>query len=98
MSLLAAFAGHGNLTTRAFSVTAQRSWQLRWSYACRAGRRGDSFRFRVATEGKRGGLLGPEIGQTGPSGHGVSVHEPDAARHYLVVRSTCAWTVQVTSG
>jgi hypothetical protein len=102
--LLAAFAGSGNVTTRPFGITAGRSWQLRWSYACPADRAGGSFSLRDATKSLLGrllgpdSLLGPDVVHTGPAGHGAQVLlYPGTVQHYLIVVSTCAWTVQVTT-
>jgi hypothetical protein len=89
--VLAAFSGQGNRTTRHFRVRAHARWELRWSYSCPAGVADGQLVVEDAGAAGRGGA---SIDQTGISGAGSIWLGPGKATHYLIVISTCSWSMK----
>jgi hypothetical protein len=90
--MVAAFAGYGDRTSRAFRLDKTAAWQLHWSYTCPARLRAGLL--VVAVAGAR--AVGATIRQSGPGGHGATSIGPDGQTHRLVVISSCSWTMKVT--
>ena len=86
------FRGTGNQTTRLFTVAPRHRWNLRWSYAC-PGRGADGH--LLVREGDAGSV-GVSVSASGAAGAGSTWTYSQAARHYLVVITNCAWTIRVT--
>jgi len=94
--LVVSFAGRGNLTTPHFKVSAGRTWELQWSYSCRAGQ--PEGRLVVAdASGQPVGQpsVAASFDQLGFGGNGSTWLSPNGATHYLVVTSNCDWTMKV---
>ncbi|HEU5420529.1 MAG TPA: hypothetical protein VFV41_22775 [Streptosporangiaceae bacterium] len=92
-TVLRAFAGTGNRTTGAFSVTAPGRWDLHWSFQCapRAPRGG-----LIIREGG-GGHDGLSVDAAGSAGTGSTSTYSATASHYLVIITSCSWKVRVVS-
>ncbi len=90
--VLAHFSGHGNRTTRHFSVAARRL-QLQWSYSCspKAG----IAQFELLANLAADRALSPSIDNYGASGHGTVTLQATGQQHYLMVKSACSWRVSV---
>jgi hypothetical protein len=89
---LAAFSGHGDMTTRTFRIAAGASWQVRWSYGCGSAIRAGLF--VVEDAGRR--AVGASITESGEAGRGITSLRPGARGHHLIVISNCSWTMKVT--
>ena len=94
--VLATFAGSGNMITPDFKVRAGVRWELRYSYTCPAGAQAGQL---IVAEGSGASVsppaVGPNINASGISGDGSTWLSPDGANHYLMVISTCSWTMEV---
>jgi|HubBroStandDraft_2_1064218.scaffolds.fasta_scaffold200279_1 hypothetical protein len=89
--VVAAFSGRGNLTTGHFRVRPHARWELRWSYSCPAGITEGQL---VVADAGASGHGGASIDQTGISGAGSIWLGPGKTTHYLVVISTCSWSMK----
>ena len=87
--VLATFTGRGNRTTPTFTVRAHDRWQLRWSYRC-PGHPGQL----IVADSDGAGTSGASIDQTGIGGTGSTWLTSSRSRHYLIVISTCSWTMK----
>lgn len=92
---VALFTGRGGRITRRFWVTARVPWHLQWSYSCPRGRNGqlvveDTSGASTGTTG-----LGASISDSGAAGHGTTRFDPSGRSHYLIVLSSCNWTMKV---
>jgi hypothetical protein len=91
-------ASHIDLTgtgTRALpKLAATGDWDLTWSYDC--ARAGGTGEFAVRTYAESGGadVADPPVKNAGPKGSGVA-HYHEGGTKYLVVSSTCEWSVKV---
>jgi hypothetical protein len=88
-----AFAGTGNQTTGQFLVAAHSRWELQWSYTCATHSPGARL---VIREGNAAGG-GVSVAAMGAAGHGSTWSYSDTAAHYLVVLTSCAWSVEVVA-
>lgn len=86
------FRGTGNQTTRLFTVAPRHRWDLRWSYACPGRRPAGHLLIREGDAGR----VGVSVSASGAAGAGSTWTYSQAARHYLVVITNCAWTIRVT--
>lgn len=93
--VLALFSGHGDQTTRRFSVRAGVRWQLRWEYRCPAGQQTGEFIVDRTDIGPGEMSRGASIKESAPIGKGSTWLKAGGAIHSLVVISTCTWTMQV---
>lgn len=83
-------SGGGNTTTDAF--TTGLNWTLHFTYACP-----DSGAFRVVEHtGAQIGL--PIVDTSGPDGQAKTYVANSPGSHYLVVSTTCQWTLAVVNG
>jgi hypothetical protein len=89
---IAAFSGHGDLTTAQFRLGTVADWQITWSYSCPAGLTDALLVVQVAAPG----ALSTTISEAGLAGHGVTWLRADGLSHWLIVTSTCSWTMEVT--
>jgi hypothetical protein len=88
---IAEFTGHGDQTTRQFTLDNTTRWQLEWSYSCPAGQASGL----LIVEDTNGTAVAQSIDQSGLAGHGDTWLHPDGASHHLLVFSTCSWTMKV---
>jgi hypothetical protein len=86
------FRGAGNRTTSQFTVAPHHRWNLRWSYACP----GRPPAGRLLIREGDAGSVGVSVSASGGAGAGSTWTYSQAAAHYLVVITNCAWTIQVT--
>jgi hypothetical protein len=91
-SVVAAFSGHGDATTRQFLLSSAGRWQIQWSYRCPASLPVGL----LVVEDAGPGAAGASINESGAAGHGETWLNPDGRSHRLVVISTCSWTMKVT--
>jgi hypothetical protein len=85
------FRGTGNQTTGTFTVARHHRWNLRWSYACL----GRPPAGRLLIREGNAGSVGVSVSAAGAAGAGSTWTYSQAAAHYLVVITNCAWTIQV---
>jgi hypothetical protein len=87
------FSGTGDATTGLFTVARHSRWELQWSYACPARTPGGNL---IVREGAAG-ASGASVAAAGKSGQGSTWTYSDTGTHYLVVITSCGWTVKVVS-
>ena len=85
------FRGTGDQTTRQFTFAPRHPWNLRWSYACP----GRPAAGRLLVREGDAGNVGVSVSASGTAGTGSTWTYSQAAIHYLVVSSNCAWTIRV---
>jgi hypothetical protein len=85
--IIATFTGRGNRTTGQFAIRPHQRWLLHWSYNCP----GQPGQLIVADSAGAGGA---SVDQTGLGGAGSTWLTSGQATHYLVVISTCTWTMK----
>jgi hypothetical protein len=94
--VLAAFTGQEDVMTRHFTVRTGVPWELQWSYACPAGLPAGQLIVEDAGGAAAGQTAaGASIDEIGIGGDGATWLNPNGTRHYLVVISTCSWTIKV---
>jgi hypothetical protein len=86
------FRGTGNQTTRMFTVAPHHRWNLRWSYACPGRPPAGHLLIREGDAGS----VGVSVSASGAAGAGSTWTYSQAAAHYLVVITNCAWMIRVT--
>jgi hypothetical protein len=86
------FRGTGDRTTSQFTVAPHHRWNLRWSYACP----GRPAAGRLLIREGNAGSVGVSVSESGAAGAGSTWAYSQAAAHYLVVITNCAWTIRVT--
>jgi len=93
--VLAMFAGRGNTITRNFQVAGPHRWALHWSYSCPS--RLNAGQFIVEDAEIMGGTtrVGSSFDENGTRGSGTTWLGPGPRNHYLVVVSSCSWTMRV---
>jgi hypothetical protein len=93
--VLAMFTGRGSTITRHFQVSGSRGWAVHWSYACPARLNAGQFIVEDAEVVGRKTRVGSGLEKNGPSGSGTTWLRPGPRNHYLVVVSSCSWTMRV---
>jgi hypothetical protein len=88
--VVARFTGRGNARTRPFTVTSP--WQLGWSFSCSAQGSGGQF---IVSAAEGDALISTPVDQTARQGHGVSAAFTGSGVRYLLINSSCAWTMRV---
>jgi hypothetical protein len=86
------FRGTGNRTTAQFTVAPDHRWNLRWSYTCPGPTPPGHLLIREGDAGN----AGVSVSASGAAGAGSTWTYAQAAGHYLVVITNCAWTIRVT--
>jgi len=91
-----AFTGHGNRKISHFVLSARLDWQLKWTYNCRSERAATGqFKLMGADFAADNATLRTMVEVAGTSGQGSASLQAAGARHYLVVRSGCSWSIKV---
>jgi hypothetical protein len=87
------YRGVGSGKTGGFTVLGTGDWVLKWSYRCPASSTPGSF---VVSEDGGFDEDGVNVDEHGSARHGQTRVFGDVGQHYLSVRSTCSWKVEVT--
>ncbi|HEY2331977.1 MAG TPA: hypothetical protein VGH94_08640 [Acidimicrobiales bacterium] len=91
-------ASHIDLTgtgTKALpKLAATGDWDMTWSYDCAQAGGSGEYAVRAYAESGTADLADPPVKNTGPKGAGV-MHYHQGGTKYLVVNSTCQWSVKV---
>lgn len=93
--VLAMFTGRGNTITRHFRVAGPHRWAVRWSYACPARRNAGHFIVEDAEIMGPTTRVGSSLDENGTAGSGITWLRPGPRNQYLVVVSSCSWTMRV---
>jgi len=93
--IVATFSGRGNEATRRFRIRPHSRWQLRWCYMCPPSRRTGEFIVADAVPARTHAPLGPKIADSAPQGRGSTDFTAISGSNYLIVISSCSWSMDV---
>jgi len=93
--VLAMFTGRGSTITRNFRVAGPHRWAVHWSYACPTRLNAGQFIVEDAEIMGRTTRVGSSLDENGIRGSGTTWLRPGPRNHFLVVVSSCSWTMQV---